>query len=115
MRKILQQTSRRCPGSSGGGWLRGRHGRAAIIHDWLYQRGTIVYPNERPEDERPSRIKSDRIFREAMEVLDNVVFTRHKFWGRSRLLMNLRLAVALPRRWLVWLAVRLSGAGAYRP
>ncbi|MDZ7679102.1 MAG: DUF1353 domain-containing protein [Acidimicrobiales bacterium] len=90
----------------------GRHGRAAIIHDFLYQRGAIT-DVARQSMWRPSRLESDRIFREAMAVLDRVLLGRSR-WGRlPRPFLTLRLFVAAIRRWLMWLAVVVFGHWAY--
>ena len=90
----------------------GRHGRAAIVHDYLYQRGLVVEPSG--ERRRPRRLECDRIFRQAMEVLDDSIFSRHWLWGKWGWLKALRDAIALPRRLGIWLAVVLFGHFAYR-
>ncbi|MFP3906953.1 MAG: DUF1353 domain-containing protein [Acidimicrobiales bacterium] len=89
----------------------GRHGRAAIIHDFLYQRGAIT-DVARQSMRRPSRLESDRIFREAMAVLDRILLGRSR-WARFGPLLAFRLFLAFLRRWMMWLAVVLFGHWAY--
>lgn len=90
----------------------GRHGRAALVHDFLYQRGGIT-DVAKQKMRRPSRLESDRIFRDAMAVLDRVLLGRSR-WGRlPRPFLAVRLFVAAVRRWLMWLAVVLFGHWAY--
>jgi len=93
----------------------GRHGRAAIIHDWLYQRGTILEtPHSPPGSGRtPSRAECDEIFRAAMTVLDEAILSRQG-WGRWPRLLELRLRIARPKRTMMWSAVRLFGYRAYQ-
>ena len=84
----------------------GRHGRAAIVHDFLYRLGSITNPLE-PVDKRlrrPPKHEADRIFRQAMAVLDEVILTNSKLWNRRLLkpFLRVRLALAAPRRWLMW-------------
>ena len=57
----------------------GQYAQAAVLHDWLYR--TKAVP----------RAEADRIFREAMEVLE----------------------VPAWQRWIMWSAVRVAGRGAY--
>jgi hypothetical protein len=92
----------------------GRHGRAAIVHDWLYQRGTIdPTPQSDPgSGRRPDRAEADQIFLEAMEVLDRVILER-QWWGRHTRLLDVRLRVAAPKRRIMWAAVRVFGVRAY--
>lgn len=91
----------------------GRHGRAAVLHDFLYQLGSITLPDG--SRRRPSKREADRIFLEAMEVLDREILSRHTFWRHlPQPLIDLRLAVAAPRRWLMWMAVGVFGFFAYR-
>ena len=90
----------------------GRHGRAAIVHDFLYQRGSVTAPGGGTR--RPSKRESDRIFRQAMAVLDLAILNRHPLWQRFPRLAQVRLALAVPRRWLMWAAVALFGGPAYR-
>ena len=90
----------------------GRHGRAAIVHDCLYQRGVISRPDG--TSRRPDKRESDRIFRQAMAVLDLAILNRHPFWKRHPRLSCGRLALAVPRRWLMWAAVAVFGGPAYR-
>lgn len=91
----------------------GRHGRAAVLHDFLYQLGSITAPDG--SRRRPGKAEADRIFREAMEVLDREILTNHTFWGRlPHPVLAARLAVATPRRWLMWAAVAVFGFFAYR-
>lgn len=92
----------------------GRHGRAAVIHDFLYQLGSVTDPLTRTL-RRPSRREADRIFRDAMAVLDRVILARSRLWrGPLRLLYPARLLLADARRWLIWAAVALFGFWAYR-
>lgn len=90
----------------------GRHGRAAIIHDYLYQGGLVI--DSSGQRRRPGRIESDRIFRQAMAVLDDWIFSHHWLWGRSSWLKWLRDCIALPRRLAIWLAVVVFGHFAYK-
>lgn len=87
----------------------GRHGRAAIVHDFLYQRGSITRADGTLD--RPSRREADRIFRDAMAVLDVHILSRSK-WSKTGLL-GVRLALAAPRRFMMWAAVALFGFRAY--
>lgn len=57
----------------------GQYAQAAVLHDWLYR--TKAAP----------RAEADRIFREAMGVLE----------------------VPAWQRWAMWAAVRVGGSGAY--
>ena len=96
----------------------GRHGRAAIVHDFLYRLGSITNPLE-PVDKRlrrPPKREADRIFRQAMAVLDEVILTNSKLWNRRLLkpFLRVRLALAAPRRWLMWAAVAGFGFSAYK-
>lgn len=90
----------------------GRHGRAAILHDFLYQQGSITSLDGGAR--RPGKRESDRIFREAMAVLDLAILNRHPVWKRFPVLARGRLALAVPRRWLMWAAVAAFGGPAYR-
>jgi hypothetical protein len=91
----------------------GRHGRAAVIHDFLYQLGAVTDPT-RATLRRPSKREADRIFREAMVVLDHAVLRRSERRRRiSAPLLRLRFAAAATRRWLLWGAVALFGHWAY--
>lgn len=91
----------------------GRHGRAAILHDFLYQLGAITDP-QAGTLRRPSKREADRIFRHAMAVLDRVILGR-SVWGRlPRPLLWFRLGLAGVRRWLMWAAVAAFGHFAYR-
>jgi hypothetical protein len=72
----------------------GRHGRAAIVHDFLYRNGSVTDVAAR-QMRRPSKAEADRIFRDAMAVLD------HAILGGIR-------------RSLMWAAVALFGKGAYK-
>lgn len=96
-------------------WLApwGRHGRAAIVHDFLYQLGAVTNPLAplATRLRRPPKREADRIFRQAMGVLDRVILTSTKLW---KPLVWLRLAFAVPRRWLMWAAVAIFGHWAYR-
>lgn len=92
----------------------GRHGRAAILHDFLYQLGAVTDPVAGTM-RRPSKREADRIFRQAMAVLDRVILGRSRLWGRlPRPLIEARLALAAVRRWIMWLAVAVFGHWAYR-
>jgi hypothetical protein len=96
-------------------WLApwGRHGRAAIVHDFLYQLGAVTDPGAPVATRlrRPSKREADRIFRQAMAVLDRVILTNTKLW---KPLVWVRRALAVPRRWLMWAAVALFGHWAYK-
>lgn len=61
----------------------GRHAEAAVIHDWLYALGET--------SDRSSRRLADDLFCEALRLL----------------------GVDAVRRWLMFLAVRIGGGGAY--
>jgi hypothetical protein len=84
----------------------GRHGRAAIVHDFLYQLGGVTHPAAGTM-RRPSKTESDRLFRKAMGALDQLIL------GKKRV-ARLRLALAWPRRWVMWTAVALFGHRAYK-
>jgi Protein of unknown function (DUF1353) len=84
----------------------GRHGRAAIVHDFLYQLGGVTDPAAGAM-RRPPKSEADRIFRQAMGVLDEVILGKKRF-------VRLRLAFAWPRRWTMWAAVALFGHWAYK-
>jgi hypothetical protein len=92
----------------------GRHGRAAIVHDWLYQRGTIEPdPSHAPgSGRRPDRAEADQIFLEAMEVLDRAILGR-QWWGRNERVLEARVRIAAPKRRIMWAAVRIFGVRAY--
>ena len=92
----------------------GRHGRAAIIHDFLYQLGAITDPAN-GSLRRPPKGEADRIFREAMAVLDEVILSDSKLWRRlPKAVLHARLGLAGLRRWVIWAAVAVFGHGAYR-
>jgi hypothetical protein len=92
----------------------GRHGRAAIVHDFLYQLGSVTDPVA-GSLRRPSRAEADRIFREAMAVLDHVILSRSPLWRRLPApLFRFRMALAAVRRFLMWAAVALFGRWAYK-
>ncbi len=91
----------------------GRHGRAAILHDFLYQLGSVTDPAAGTL-RRPSKRESDRIFRDAMAVLDRRILAEQKLWRRFPWLRAPRLALASARRWLMWAAVACFGHWAYR-
>jgi hypothetical protein len=100
-------------------WLApwGRHGRAAIIHDFLYQLGAVTDPRASVATRlrRPPKREADRIFRQAMAVLDEVILTKSKFWsGALKPFVRVRLALAVPRRWVMWAAVAIFGHWAYK-
>lgn len=91
----------------------GRHGRAAILHDFLYQQGAVTDVRARTM-RRPPRLEADRIFREAMAVLDRKILGASR-WGRlPGLLFEARLFLAGMRRALIWLAVVVFGHWAYQ-
>jgi hypothetical protein len=97
-------------------WLApwGRHGRAAIVHDFLYQLGAVTDPVAK-ELRRPSKRETDRIFRQAMAVLDEVILTKNTLWRRSpKPIVRARLALAGVRRWVMWTAVAVFGHWAYK-
>jgi hypothetical protein len=92
----------------------GRHGRAAIVHDFLYRNGSVTDVAAR-QMRRPSKAEADRIFRDAMAVLDHAILGRSTFWRRAPApLRALRLGLASVRRSLMWAAVALFGKGAYK-
>lgn len=92
----------------------GRHGRAAILHDFMYQLGAVTDPVARTL-RRPSKREADRVFRQAMAVLDRVILGRSRLWRRlPRPLFEIRLGFAAIRRWVMWLAVAVFGHWAYR-
>lgn len=91
----------------------GRHGRAAIVHDFLYQLGAVTDPKAGTL-RRPSKRESDRIFRQAMAVLDRVILEGAPLWRRFPMLLPLRFAAASVRRWLMWTAVTIFGHWAYK-
>lgn len=92
----------------------GRHGRAAIVHDFLYQLGAVTDVGARTM-RRPSKWEADRIFRQAMHVLDEVILSRSRFWSRfPRVVVRGRIAVAGIRRWIMWAAVAAFGFRAYK-
>jgi hypothetical protein len=100
-------------------WLApwGRHGRAAIVHDFLYQLGAVTDPAAPVATtlRRPPKREADRIFRQAMAVLDDVILRKSKLWsGALKPFVRVRLAIAAPRRWLMWAAVALFGHWAYK-
>lgn len=84
----------------------GRHGRAAIVHDFLYQLGGVTDVGARSM-RRPSKREADRIFRQAMEVLDRVILGRGNHPG-------FRVWLAGWRRWTMWAAVAVFGFRAYK-
>ena len=88
----------------------GRHGRAAIIHDFLYQLGAVTDPSAGTL-RRPSKREADRIFRQAMGELDRLLLVRSRLW---KPLMPFRMALAVIRRWIIWAAVALFGFWAYK-
>src|ERR671919_176585 len=80
-------------------WLApwGRHGRAAIVHDFLYQLGAVTNPVAPVATRlrRPPKQEADRIFRQAMGVLDEVILTKSRLWGGAlKPLVRVRLALA---------------------
>lgn len=84
----------------------GRHGRAAIVHDFLYQLGGVTDVAAQSM-RRPAKREADRIFRQAMRVLDEVIL------GRSRY-PAFRIWLAGWRRWTMWAAVAVFGFRAYK-
>jgi hypothetical protein len=92
----------------------GRHGRAAIVHDFLYRNGSVTDVAAR-QMRRPPKSEADRIFRDAMGVLDAVILGRSPLWRRAPApLRAIRLWFAVVRRYLMWAAVALFGRGAYK-
>lgn len=92
----------------------GRHGRAAIVHDFLYQLGGITDLGAQSM-RRPPKREADRIFRQAMAVLDEVILGRSTFWSRyPRWVVRARIGVAGWRRWTMWTAVAVFGFKAYK-
>jgi hypothetical protein len=92
----------------------GRHGRAAILHDFLYQLGAVTDPAAGTL-RRPSRREADRIFRDAMAVLDREILGKSPKWqSRPRWLRRIRLAFAAARRWSMWAAVAWFAQRAYK-
>jgi len=65
----------------------GEHGKAAVIHDWLYQ-----YPTDGVEPETRTRRRCDQIFLEGMKVL----------------------GVGWLKRTVMYSAVRLGGGGPWK-
>ena len=95
----------------------GRHGRAAIVHDFLYQLGSVTNPRAPVARRlrRPPKREADRIFRQAIAVLDRFILTKGKSGNEAPTpLERLRLALAVPRRWAMWAAVALFGHWAYK-
>jgi len=84
----------------------GRHGRAAIVHDFLYQLGGVTDVGARSM-RRPPKREADRIFRQAMAVLDRVILGRARFPA-------FRIWLAGWRRWTMWAAVAVFGFAAYK-
>jgi hypothetical protein len=84
----------------------GRHGRAAIVHDFLYQLGGVTDVAAQSM-RRPPKREADRIFRDAMRVLDVVILGRRSHPG-------FRIWLAGWRRWTMWAAVAAFGFTAYR-
>lgn len=74
----------------------GSYGKAAVVHDWLYRRRTVVFDCLVCETGHPlrsvSRREADYRFREAMQVLGTDWLTR----------------------WVIWAGVRLGGWWAWR-
>jgi hypothetical protein len=92
----------------------GRHGRAAILHDFMYQLGAVTDVRAGTM-RRPKRLEADRIFRDAMAVLDRVIISRNPLWSRfPSPILKIRLFFAGIRRWLMWLAVVVFGHWAYQ-
>jgi Protein of unknown function (DUF1353) len=88
----------------------GRHGRAAIVHDFLYQLGSVTDPAAGTL-RRPKKGEADRIFRQAMADLDKVILSKSKLWQP---LVPFRMALAASRRWVIWAAVAAFGTGPTR-
>ena len=84
----------------------GRHGRAAIVHDFLYQLGGVTDVAAQSM-RRPPKAEADRIFRDAMRVLDVVILGRRRHPG-------FRVWLAGWRRWAMWAAVAVFGFRAYK-
>jgi hypothetical protein len=97
------------------GWIPpwDRHGRAAIVHDFLYQRGSIADPVT-GKLRCPERAEADRIFREAMAVLDDDILSRSRWKKLPAPLFRIRTGLAAVKRWLMWAAVAVFGRWAYK-
>lgn len=92
----------------------GRHGRAAVVHDFLYQLGGITDVAAQSM-RRPPKREADRIFRQAMGVLDEYILGRSPFWSRyPHWVVRARVWVAGWRRWTMWAAVAAFGFRAYK-
>lgn len=92
----------------------GRHGRAAVVHDHLYRLGAVTDPIAGTM-RRPSKRETDRIFRQAIAVLDRTILSRSKFWQKfPKPIVEVRIAIAGFRRWLMWAAVAAFGGRAYK-
>jgi hypothetical protein len=92
----------------------GRHGRAAIVHDFLYQLGGVTDVGAQSM-RRPPKREADRIFRQAMAVLDEVILGASAFWNRfPRWVVRSRIGFAGIRRWTMWAAVAVFGFKAYK-
>jgi len=92
----------------------GRHGRAAIVHDFLYQLGAVTHAGAGTM-RRPPKREADRIFRQAMAVLDRVILGRSTFWAHfPSWVVQARIGIAGVRRWVMWAAVAAFGFHAYK-
>jgi hypothetical protein len=92
----------------------GRHGRAALVHDHLYRLGSVTDPVARSL-RRPSKREADRIFRQAIAVLDRTILGRSRFWNRvPRPIVEIRIAISGFRRWVMWAAIAIFGRWAYK-
>ena len=59
----------------------GRYGQAAVLHDYLIEGGVISYESH---TEKPTRAEADRIFLEAMAVLEVNLVTRYAMYAGVR-------------------------------
>lgn len=92
----------------------GRHGRAAVVHDHLYRLGSVTDPVAGTM-RRPSKREADRIFRQAIAILDRAILSRSRFWQRfPKPFVEVRIALAGFRRWVMWAAVAAFGGRAYK-
>jgi hypothetical protein len=75
----------------------GRHGRPAILHDWLYQRGEGA--------SGPGKFLTDWVFLTSMVRLDRYILFR----SRPPVVSHIWLSLSLLSRILMWLGVTLFG------
>ena len=92
----------------------GRHGRAAVVHDHLYRLGSVTDPIAGTL-RRPTKREADRIFRQAIAMLDRAILSRSRFWQKFPApIVEVRIAIAGFRRWVMWAAVAAFGGRAYK-